>query len=1049
MINKIIHWSVYRSGVTLALAFVLCLVGWWSFEHLTIDAVPDITNKQVQVNTTVLGFSPEEIERTVTVPIENSMRGIAGVSEVRSITRFGLSQVSVIFNDQVDIYRARQMVSERLQSVLRELPEDTSPTLGPITTGLGEVFTYSLDYEQKAKTPEDRVLQLMELKTLQQWVVRPRLITVEGVAEVNTAGGFEKQYHVLPDSSKMAWYKVHFGDILDALSRVNQNVGGGYLESDGKQSLVQGVGLLTSISDLKSVPVKTLENFQRVNIGDLGDVKLGTDLRRGAATLNGEETVLGTVLMLVGENSRVVTERVRDKIDEIEKSLPDGVHIKTLYDRSILVDATLGTVEHNLMTGALLVVVVLMLLLGHWRAALITALAIPLALLWTFMLMKPLGISGNLMSLGALDFGIIVDGTVIVLDNCIRRLRQYSQEMGREITRDEIREQVYQATVEIRTAAGFGELIVIMVFLPLFGLTGIEGKMFTPMAATFTLAILGALLLSFTVAPALASMMLKSPKVGQADDPKVMQFFERVYLRPLTWAINHQKIILMGAGATVVLGIILFLSRGSDFLPQLNEGSLAVQMIRPVDISLSESVELQKKSEKIMLGFPEVTHVFANIGTGEVATDPMGVNTGDTYVMLKPREEWPKIDGHRRTPEELTEAILGALKKELPDQEYIASQPIQMRFNELLEGSRADVALKVFGYDLQVLVDIALRAQKLLEPLQGASDVEVDITGTSPLLKVEPKTAAFASLGANLFDVLETVQVGIGGMDAGWFYEGSRRHPIVVRAPDRFRNDPSELKKLPVGLGAHTTTALETVAELISSQAYGAINREDSQRKTTVMMNIRGRDTESLVNEAKEKVASIQLPQDYYFEWGGNFKNLQSAKKRLMILTPLALLLVLGMIYAAFENGVQTLIVFSGVPLALAGGILGLIFNQLPFSISAGIGFIALCGIAVLNGVVLMNYFNFLHSQGARGVALVMEGCQTRLRPVLMTALVAAFGFVPMMLSRGVGAEVQRPLASVVIGGIVSSTFLTLIVLPVLYLVFEKHMQTYKAPSMH
>lgn len=1049
MINKIIRWSVYRSGVTLGLAVVLCMVGWWSFQHLTIDAVPDITNKQVQVNTTVLGFSPEEIERTVTVPIENSMRGIAGVSEVRSITRFGLSQVSVIFKDQVDIYKARQMVSERLQTVIRDLPKDSTPTLGPITTGLGEVFTYSIDYDQKAMTPAERAMQLMELKTIQQWVIRPRLMTVEGVAEVNTAGGFEKQYHVLPDSSKMAWYKVHFGDILEALSRVNQNVGGGYLESDGKQSLVQGVGLLTSINDLKSVPVKTLENFQRVNIGDLGEVKLGTDLRRGAATLNGDETVLGTVLMLVGENSRVVTERVREKISEIEKTLPKGVRLEALYDRSVLVNATLGTVEHNLMTGALLVVVVLMLLLGHWRAALITALAIPLALLWTFMLMKPLGISGNLMSLGALDFGIIVDGTVIVLDNCVRRLRKCSRDLGRELTREEIRQQIYEATVEIRTAAGFGELIVIMVFLPLFGLTGIEGKMFTPMAATFTLAILGALLLSFTVAPALASMLLKSPKGIDEESPKVMQFFERMYQWPLAWAVKNQKAILVGAGATVVLGVGLFLSRGSDFLPQLNEGSLAIQMIRSVDISLSESLELQKQSERTILQFPEVTHVFANIGTGEVATDPMGVNTGDTYVMLKPREEWPEVNGHRRTPEELTDAVLGALKKDLPDQEYIASQPIQMRFNELLEGSRADVALKVFGYDLPTLVDLAHKAQALLEPIQGASDVEVDITGTSPLLRIEPKTAAFASMGANLFDVLETVQVGIGGMEAGWFYEGNRRHPIVVRAPDRYRNDPSELKKLPVGLGAHSTTALETVAALETSQTYGAINREDSQRKTTVMMNIRGRDTESLVTEAKSKVASIQLPQDYYFEWGGNFKNLQSAKQRLMILTPLALLLVLGMIYAAFENGVQTLVVFSGVPLALAGGVLGLIVNQLPFSISAGIGFIALCGIAVLNGVVLMNYFNYLHSQGARGVALVMEGCQTRLRPVLMTALVAAFGFVPMMLSRGVGAEVQRPLASVVIGGIVSSTFLTLIVLPVLYLVFEKHMQKYKAPSMH
>lgn len=1048
MINQLIHWSVYRRGLALSLAVALCFVGWWSFQHLNVDAVPDITNKQVQVNSTVLGFSPEEIERTVTVPIENSMRGIAGVQEVRSITRFGLSQVSVIFKDDVDIYRARQMVSERLQSVIRDLPGNVAPSLGPISTGLGEVFTYSLDYDQKA-SGEARVAQLMELKTLQQWVVRPRLITVEGVAEVNTAGGFEKQYHVLPDSQKMAWYKVHFGDLIDALERVNKNVGGGYLEADGKQSLVQGVGLLTTIDDLKSVPVKTLENFQRVKVGDIGDVRLGTDLRRGAATMNGEETVLGTVLMLVGENSRVITERVREKIAEIEKTLPSGVHIRTLYDRSVLVDATLGTVEHNLLTGAVLVVVILILLLGHWRAALITAMAIPLALLWTFTLMKPLGISGNLMSLGALDFGIIVDGTVIVLDNCVRRLRQRFTELGRELTADEIKELIYEATVEIRTAAGFGELIVIMVFLPLFGLTGVEGKMFTPMAATFTLAILGALLLSFTVAPALASLWLKSPRQSSNDQPRIMRWIEACYEGPLQWALKHRLLILGGAVGATVLGVVLFFSRGSDFLPQLNEGSLALQMIRPVDISLSESVALQRKSEKIILEFPEVTHVFANIGTGEVATDPMGVNTGDTYVMLKPRDQWPLIGGHQRTSEELTDAVLQRLKEKLPGQEYIASQPIQMRFNELLEGSRADVALKIFGSDLPTLVDIASQAQKLLEPIHGAGDVEVDITGTSPLLRIEPNTAAFASLGGSLMDVLETVQVGIGGMEAGWFYEGTRRYPIVVRAPERYRNNPAELRKLQVGLGAHTTTSLDSVARLASTQTYGAIIRENSQRKTTVMMNIRGRDTQSLVNEAKEKVASLHLPQDYYFDWGGNFKNLQSAKNRLMILTPLALVLVLGMIYMAFGNGVQTLLVFSGVPLALAGGVLGLIFNDLPFSISAGIGFIALCGVAVLNGVVLMNYFNFLHMQGKRGVELVVEGCRTRLRPVLMTAMVAAFGFVPMMLSRGVGAEVQRPLASVVIGGILSSTFLTLIVLPVLYLVFEKSMQTYKAPAAH
>lgn len=1046
MLNKIIHFSVFNRGLVLLLTVLLAVAGLYSFQHLPIDAVPDITNNQVQINTVIAGLAPEEIERTVTFPIESSMRGIAGVEQVRSITRFGLSQVTIIFKDGLDIFRARQLVTERLQGVSGDLPTNARPELGPISTGLGEIYQFVLDYREK-KQGEERVRQLMELKATMDWFVKPRLLTAEGVAELNVSGGFEKQYHIQPDPKKMSAYGIHFDEIKEALEKVNKNVGGGYVEQTAEQFLVQGVGLIKSPDEIKRIPVKTLESFRIITIDDIASVNLGKDLRTGSATYNGNEAVLGTVMMLLGENSRTVSTRAHDKIQEIKKTLPKDMEITTVYNRSDLVNATLGTVEHNLILGALLVTIILLILLGNMRAALITAVTIPLSLLVTFLIMKPLGISGNLMSLGALDFGIIVDGTVIVMDNVVRFIYNRKKQLGRKLSSEEIKQAVYEATVEIRSAAGFGQFIIVMVFLPVFALTGVEGKMFIPMASTFAIAVLAAFFLSFTTVPALAGLILS----GDASDkePKLMVWIRNLYIPVFEWAFKRKTLTMSIAAASVVLGIGLFMTRGAEFLPQLSEGSFAFHMIRPVNTSLSQSLEYQKKADKVASSFDEVHHVFSRIGTSEVATDPMGVNVSDAYIMLKPRSEWKEVSsgalsarhGKKRTFEELTNALLAKLERELPGQTYLASQPIQMRFNELLEGTRADVAVKIFGPDLDKLVEYAKKTQEVISKVQGAGDVEVDLAGTSPVLRIEPIEASLFSYNASINDVLNTISTALGGQEAGFIYEGERKFPIVIRLENEYRSNLDSIKSLPVGIGPNSTVPLGNLTKIGFKETYGSVNRENSNRRTAVLINLRGRDTESFVKEAQSLVEKqVQLPDGYYFEWGGNFKNLEQARSRLLILAPIALILVMMMIYAAFGSIPQTLLIFGCVPMALVGGVIGLMLNGLPFSISAGIGFIALSGIAVLNGVVLVNFFNQLKAEGKSGKDLVLSGTLVRLRPVMMTALVAVFGFIPMMLSTGIGAEVQKPLASVVIGGIISSTLLTLVVLPIIFSRFEKYM---------
>ncbi len=1039
MISKVIAFSIYNRAVVLLLTVAVAVAGWIAFENLPIDALPDVTNNQVQINTAVDGLSPEETERNVTIPIETAMRGLAGVSAVRSLTRFNLSQVTLIFDDNVEIYRARQLVAERLQSVSNTLPQGVLPRPGPVSSGLGEIVHYSIESD-KIETGAKRIEQLMEMRTIQEWFVKPRLLTVKGVAEVNTIGGFEKQFHIQPDSAKLARYGAQFSDLVDAIQKTNRNVGGGYVQQTGEQFLVQAVGLLQNIEDIKAVPLKTLETFRTITIGDVANVSLATELRSGAGLVRGRETVVGTVMMLLGENSRTVAIRVAERLKAIQQGLPKGYRLETLYIRSDLISATIGTVEHNLLTGAFLVIVILALLMGNLRAALITAVTIPISLLVSFIAMKYFNISGNLMSLGALDFGIIVDGTVILLDHCVRVIHERSVALKRNLTKEELQKAVYDATVHIRTAAGFGQLIIVVVFLPIFSLVGVEGKMFRPMASTFIIAILAALVLSFTTAPALASLLMRG-KVADKE-PWLMRQFEKLYAPVLNLVLRYKFVTIATGVTATIIGAILFVHLGGEFLPQLDEGTLLVQTTRPVNVSIDQSVILQAKTEEIASDFPEVAYTFSKIGTSEIANDPMGVHQADTYVMYKPEADWPEINGRKRLRSEVATAIVKRLDLELPGQSVLRSQPIQMRFNDLLEGSKSDVAVKVYGDEMEKLAAITKQISSIVEKIDGAGEVETELRGTSPLLRISPKKDILRKMGIPTQQVLQTVGVALGGERAGMLYEGERRFPIFVRLSEQHRSDLSSIRTLPVGIGTNASIPLQEVADIRFEEAYGTIVREDGKRRAAVMINPHGRDTESFVHEARAAVEEkVKLPEGYYLEWTGTFRNLQEAKSRLALLAPLALLLVLMMIYAAFKSVGETLLIFVCVPMALVGGVLGLKLNGLPFSITAGVGFIALSGIAVLNGVVLMNYFNELRGEGLDAKTVVTRGALLRLRPVLMTALVDIFGFLPMMLSTRIGAEVQKPLASVVIGGIVSSTLLTLLVLPALYLAFEKYMK--------
>jgi cobalt-zinc-cadmium resistance protein CzcA len=1039
MLNQIVDFSLRQRWAILAVAAVIAALGAFNYQRLPIDAVPDITNVQVQINTEAPGYSPLEAEQRVTFPIENALAGLPHLEYTRSLSRYGLSQVTAIFEDGTDIYFARQLVGERVNEVRASLPAGIEPSLGPIATGLGEIFMYTVTAEPgSAHTP-------MDLRTVQDWIIRPQLQRTPGVVEVNTVGGYEKAYVIAPHPDRLLAYDLAFEDLMAAVADNNENVGAGYIERSGSQYLIRSPGQVTGIDDLRNLVVAHRSGVA-VRMSQVAEVQIGSELRSGAATQDGKETVLGTVFMLVGENSRTVAQAAAQKLKEIAPSLPDGIHAEAIYDRTALVDATIETVTKNLAEGALLVIAVLFALLGNIRAALVTAAVIPLAMLCTITGMVGSRVSGNLMSLGALDFGLIVDGAVIIVENCLRRLGEQQARMSRLPALQERMAIVSAATHEVIRPSVFGVVIILVVYVPIFTLTGIEGKMFHPMALTVVIALTAALVLSLTFVPAMVALFVRGPV--RHGENRVMLAIRRAYEPMLKWALDAPYSIVGAALVLMLLAIFTASKMGREFIPNLDEGDVALHAMRIPGTSLTQSIQMQGTLEARLTRLPEVSHVFGKIGTAEVATDPMPPSVADTFVMMKPRSEWPDP---RKSKAELVRE-LEAAAAEIPGNNYEFTQPIQMRFNELISGVRSDVAVKVYGDDLDMLLQIGERVEGALAGIEGAADVKAEqITGL-PLLSVTPDRERLARYGLSVSDVQNVVRAALGGERAGELFEGDRRFGILVRLEDALRADPAALARLPVklpldedqaqrnteqisaGAGAPEFVPLGELAQVEVTVGPNQISRENGKRRAVVTANVRGRDLGSFVADARARIgASVELPPGYWIEYGGTFEQLESASRRLAIVVPVTLILVMGLLYAAFGSGKDTLIVFSGVPLALTGGVFGLLVRGMPLSISASVGFIALSGIAVLNGVVLMSFIRQLREQGAGLQEAVVTGALTRLRPVLMTALVASLGFVPMALNVGTGSEVQRPLATVVIGGIVSSTLLTLLVLPALY----------------
>ena len=1031
MFDKILRYSVYNPGAAFGLALLLLGGAFYSYQVIPIDAVPDITNVQVQVMTRAESLDGETIEANITYPIESAMGAVPNVQEIRSVTRFGLSVVTVIFEEGTDIYLARQLVGEQLATL--DL-QDAQPRLGPIATGLGEIYHYSIEVKEPATDPKKRLEQLMRLRTIQEWEVKRRLLAVQGVAEVNTIGGYEEIYFVQPDPVKMSRYGIHFDDLKLALQRSNRIAGGGYIQQTANQLILQGDGLIRNPEEIESLPLKQLPDLTTLRVGDVASVDKDKEIRTGAAVVNGQERVLGTVFMLLGENSRTVSSRVDERVNEIRKTLPEDVEIKTLYNRSYLVDGTIETVQENLVFGALLVVVVLLLLTGNFRAAIIASAVIPLSMAATLISMYVTGVSANLMSLGALDFGIIIDGAVIVIDQCVHSVQSRASTEGRTLSRSEIKSAVAEASIQIRRAAGFGQIIILVVFLPIFALTGIEGKMFRPMAAAFCFALFAAFILAFTVVPALAGTFLRghAPREGMS----LFGFLDRGYSYLLSRALQKRTLIVGLSLLLLVLGGWVGKSLGGEFIPTLYERAIAMQFVRPPSISVDSSVKLERLSHKVIQSFPEVDQVFTRIGAAEIATDPMGVNIGDSYIMLKPRQKWPEVDGEVRTPNQLRDALRSAVQKAVPGQRILMSQPIQLRFNELLEGSRSDLTLKIYGDDLEKLQHLSEKAAALLSSVPGSGNPESEIRGQIPIIKVEPRTEVLQRLGLSRKEILDTVQMGLGGHDTGFLYRGVRRFPIRIRLKEEDRS-LSGLSELPVGVTDSSTEPLDKLARIYETRTFEMIKRDSMQRRGAILINPTGGDTAGFVEVANRALKDLELPPGYYTEWGGSFENLQKARSRLLIVAPLAFLIVSLMIYSAFRSWIRTLMVLAGVPFALVGGVLALAISGQSLSISASVGFIALFGISVLNGVVLMSRYRDLSQEGIEGEELALQGARSRLRAVAMTALTDIFGFMPMMLATGLGAEVQRPLATVVVGGVLTSSFVILFFFPVIHTFLE------------
>lgn len=1031
MFDKIIRFSIEQRWIVLLIVVGMSALGVYNYQQLPIDAVPDITNVQVQINTSASGYSPLESEQRITFPVETAMAGLPGLDQTRSISRYGLSQVTVIFKDGTDIYFARQLVNERIQQAKEDLPAGISPVMGPITTGLGEIYMWTVEAKEGSVKADGTAYSAMDLREIQDWIIKPQLRNVAGVTEINTIGGYAKEFQVAPYPDRLVAHGLALNNLVEALERNNANVGAGYIERSGEQYLIRAPGQVGSLNDISNIVIGAPQGIP-VRVSDVADVTLGKELRTGAATQNGEEVVLGTVFMLIGENSRTVAQAVDKKMQEINRTLPSGVFAKTVYDRTILVDKAIATVKKNLLEGAILVIAVLFLFLGNIRAAIITALVIPLSMLFTFTGMVSNKVSANLMSLGALDFGIIIDGAVVIVENCIRRLAHAQDKLGRPLLRSERFHEVFAAAGEARRPLVFGQLIIMVVYLPIFALTGVEGKMFHPMAFTVVTALLGAMILSVTFIPAAVALMV-GDNVSEKEN-RLMQWAKRIYGPLLDQSMRNKPVVLTGAIVAVLLSLLVSTRMGSEFVPSLNEGDIALHALRIPGTSLSQSVGMQTELERTIKKFPEVDIIYAKIGTAEIATDPMPPNVADNFVMLKPQSEWPDP---KRSKDDLVKAMQEAVGK-VPGNNYEFTQPIQMRFNELISGVRSDVAVKVFGDDMNTMNSTAAEISEVLEKVPGAEDVKVEQTTGLPMLTINIDRAKIARLGVNVSDVQDALSIAVGGREASQLFQGDRRFDIIVRLPEALRTDLEAIKQLPIRLpiaeGKASYVRLGDVATLDIAPGPNQISRENGKRSVVVTANVRGRDIGSFVAEAQSRIASdIQVPSGYWINWGGTFEQMQSAVKRLKIVVPVALLLIFMLLFAMFNNVKDGLLVFTGVPFALTGGVLALWLRGIPLSISAGIGFIALSGVAVLNGLVMVSFIRTLLEQGLPLDEAIREGAMTRLRPVLMTALVASVGFVPMAIATGTGAEVQRPLATVVIGGILSSTLLTLLVLPILY----------------
>ncbi len=1048
MLHSLISFSLRQRLLVLLATGALLFAGLWSAWHLPIDAVPDITNVQVRINTEVPALAPEEIERLVTFPIESAMAGLPGMLELRSLSKFGLSQVILTFADGTDVYLARQLASERINNVRAELPEGLSPQLAPISTGLGDIYFYIVGYTKDATNqPADSFDRMLELTLIQDTIIKPMLRNTPGLAEVNTSGGYEKQIVVQPDPVKLMQSGISFEELAEVIRMNAGNVGGGFVEIGREQVIIRANTRVRSVEDISGLPIRLAAGAHPVAVADVADVVIGHAFRTGASTENGEEAVLGGAMMLADENSRFVADAVRKRLREIQAKLPPGVEIRDVYDRSILVNQTISTVEHNLFHGAVMVAVVLLLLLGNIRAAVIVSLAIPLSFLFAMTGMVACRLSGNLMSLGAIDFGLIIDGAVVMVENIVRRLGERQHEAGRRLHAHERMETVLASAREVASPMFFGVLIITVVYVPILSLTGIEGKMFKPMAIAVMLCLVGALILALTLMPVLCSFFLGG-RIAESDNILV-RAVKGIYAPLLGIALRLRWLVVAAAVGLFVWSIVVFNRLGAEFIPQLDEGSISLQLIRSNSVGLDASLELQKKSERLLLEhIPEISHLFSRIGTAEIATDPMGPNVADTYVMLKPREAWRKRDGQSITKQELIDEMRDLLNVQAPGQAMLFTQPIQLRFNEIMAGARADLVLQIYGDDFRELETTAFAARDLLVGIAGDSDIEFEAMGRQPMIEILPERGAMSAYGVHGDEINNLIAHALGGEVAGLVIDGNRRHDIVVRLPEDVRRRFRDYGQLPIRLHDGGLIPLGDVAELKVVEEVGTINRESGQRRVSVLINLRGRDTESFVREAESLLhEKLPMPEGYYFEFGGQFENLIKARQRLVIVVPTALVMIFILLFMSFQSLRQASLVFVSIPLAVTGGVFALAARGMPFTISAGVGFIALSGIAVLNGIMLISFINQLRMQGLSVRQAVIDGTLTRLRPKLMTALTTAIGFVPMAIATGPGAEVQRPLATVVIGGVLTSTFLTLILLPILYDWMEARAERSKASN--